>query len=202
MIDIAPYGEHALLVGLPADWAVLALAASLSTDPVPGVQEVVPAQDSLLLWLCEGADAAAVATAVRGRRIGPAQGPPGELVEVAVVYDGPDLAEVAARTGLSVAHVVALHTGTELTVAFCGFAPGFAYLSGLPAALHVPRRDEPRARVPAGAVGLAGTLTGVYPRESPGGWQLIGRTEAVLWDLERDPPALLRPGQRVRFTAA
>jgi len=119
-----------------------------------------------------------------------------------VTYDGPDLDDVAVLTKLSVEQIVALHTGRELTVAFCGFAPGFAYLSGLPKDLQVSRRDEPRTRVPAGSVGLAGDRTGVYPRESPGGWQLIGRTDVVLWDLERDPPALLRPGLRVRFTVA
>ncbi|MBA3524441.1 MAG: 5-oxoprolinase subunit PxpB [Geodermatophilaceae bacterium] len=200
MIDVRPYGEHALLVELPAEGAVLAMAASLAADPVPGVEEIVPADTSLLLWLTPGADAAAVTASVRRRRVDPADRPPGELVEIPVVYDGPDLDEVAALTGLSVAEVVARHTGTELIVAFCGFTPGFAYLSGLSEQLRVPRRDSPRTRVPAGAVGLAHDRTGVYPRDSPGGWQLIGRTDVVLWDLDRDPPALLRPGLRVRFT--
>ncbi|MFT4299418.1 MAG: allophanate hydrolase subunit 1 [Aeromicrobium sp.] len=122
----------------------------------------------------------------------------GEIV-IAVVYDGPDLAEVARITGLTETEVIAAHTGTAWDVAFTGFAPGFAYLTGGDPRLHVPRRGTPRARVPAGSVALAGPYAGVYPRASPGGWQLIGRTEAVLWDLDRDPPALLRPCLRVRF---
>ncbi|ROR91397.1 5-oxoprolinase subunit PxpB [Nocardioides aurantiacus] len=121
-------------------------------------------------------------------------------VELPVAYDGPDLDEVARLTGLSTSEVVDLHLSTELRVAFCGFAPGFAYLAGLPEVLHVPRRDEPRTRVPAGAVGLAGEFCGVYPRESPGGWQLLGTTRTTLWDPSSAEPALLRPGTAVRFT--
>ena len=120
-------------------------------------------------------------------------------MEVPVVYDGEDLEDVARLTGLSREEVVAAHTGQLWRVAFGGFAPGFGYLVGEDDRLHVPRRAEARTRVPAGAVGLAGEYTGVYPRESPGGWQLIGRTELRLFDLDRDPPALLRPGARVRF---
>ncbi|HVU92653.1 MAG TPA: allophanate hydrolase subunit 1, partial [Jatrophihabitans sp.] len=123
----------------------------------------------------------------------------GELVELAVEYDGPDLAATAAELGLSPAELVRRHAAGEYVVAFCGFAPGFAYLTGLDPALHVPRLAEPRTRVPAGAVGIAGEFTGVYPRPSPGGWRLLGRTDAVLWDLDRTPPALLPPGTRVRF---
>lgn len=190
-----------MLVDLPADGAVLALLASLRAQPLAGVEEVVPAAATVLLRLEPSADAAAVADAISLRQLDPGDREPGELVEIAVEYDGPDLAEVAALTRLAPDQVIARHTGTELTVAFCGFAPGFAYLTGLPDDLHVPRRAEPRTRVPAGSVGLAGSITGVYPRESPGGWQLIGHTDVVLWDLGRDPPALLRPGLRVRFTA-
>ena len=111
-----------------------------------------------------------------------------------VRYDGPDLDEVARLTGLTHAEVVAAHTGTPWRVAFGGFAPGFAYLVGGDPRLHVPRRDRPRPSVPAGSVGLAGEFSGVYPRSSPGGWQLLGTTDAVLWDADRDPPALLAPG--------
>ncbi len=121
------------------------------------------------------------------------------LVEVPVRYDGPDLETVAKLWEVGVEEVVARHRGTEYVVAFCGFAPGFAYLSGLAEALAVPRLEEPRTKVPAGSVGLAASYTGVYPRSSPGGWQLIGRTEMELWDPRRDPPALLAPGTRVRF---
>ncbi|HET6861194.1 MAG TPA: carboxyltransferase domain-containing protein, partial [Streptomyces sp.] len=126
----------------------------------------------------------------------------GEVVEIVVHYDGEDLHEVARHTGLSPDEVVAAHTGSTWTAAFGGFAPGFAYLAGGDPRLEVPRRGEPRTRVPSGAVGLAGSFSGIYPRSSPGGWQIIGHTDVVVWDLERDPPALLRPGVRVRFTAA
>ena len=106
---------------------------------------------------------------------------------------------MAQHVGLSVAQVIAAHSSAQWTVAFCGFAPGFAYLTGGPPELQVPRRATPRKQVPAGAVGLAGEFTGIYPRPSPGGWQLIGRTDARLWDLQRETPALLQPGQAVRF---
>ena len=119
-----------------------------------------------------------------------------------MTYDGPDLAEVARLTGLDEDEVVAAHTGTPWRIAFGGFAPGFAYLTGGDERLRVPRRDEPRTTVPAGAVGLAGEFSGVYPRSSPGGWQLIGSTDALLWDPDRDPPALLLPGGSVRFVEA
>lgn len=121
---------------------------------------------------------------------------------VEVRYDGPDLGQVATLTGLSVDDVVAAHTGTPWTVAFGGFAPGFAYLVGGDPRLVVPRLATPRAVVPRGAVGLAGAFSGVYPRESPGGWQLLGTTDAVLFDLERTPAALLAPGDTVRFVRA
>ena len=120
-------------------------------------------------------------------------------VEIPVRYDGADLAAVAERVGLSLDEVVALHCAPEYTVRFCGFSPGFGYLDGLDPRLHVPRHSSPRTSVPAGSVAVAGEFTGVYPRSSPGGWQLLGRTDAPLWDADRDPPALLTPGARVRF---
>jgi KipI family sensor histidine kinase inhibitor len=127
---------------------------------------------------------------------------PGALVEVPVTYDGADLDDVAARWGTDVEGVVERHGGIEFVSAFCGFAPGFAYLAGLPEQYAVPRLDSPRTRVPAGSVGLAGSWCGVYPSESPGGWRLLGRTDATLWDPERSEPALLAPGTRVRFVRA
>lgn len=123
----------------------------------------------------------------------------GPVVEIPVTYDGADLAEVADLTGLTSAEVVAAHTGTEWSVAFGGFAPGFSYLVGGDPRLRVPRRSSPRVRVPAGSVGLAGEFSGVYPHESPGGWQLIGRTTRRMWDIDREPPALLVAGTTVRF---
>ena len=128
----------------------------------------------------------------------PDQGPQ-QTVELPVTYDGPDLESVAEHTGLSVEEVVSRHRAADFVVAFCGFAPGFAYLAGLPEELHVPRLAEPRTKVPAGSVGLAGGFTGVYPRSSPGGWQLVARTDETLWDVDRDPPALLVPGTVVKF---
>jgi KipI family sensor histidine kinase inhibitor len=123
-------------------------------------------------------------------------------VTVPVRYDGADLAEVAEMRNLTPEQVVALHCEPVYTVAFCGFAPGFAYLVGSPAALHVPRRTSPRTEVPAGSVALAGEFTGIYPTASPGGWQLIGITDLPLFDIDRDPPSLLAPGTRVRFVEA
>jgi len=125
--------------------------------------------------------------------------PDSPLVEVPTVYDGPDLDAVARLWETTTRDVVAIHTGHELRVAFCGFAPGFPYCTGLPAHLRVPRLASPRTRVPAGSVALADEYTGVYPAASPGGWRLIGRTDLVLWDSSRDQPATLAPGTRVRF---
>lgn len=124
------------------------------------------------------------------------------VVELPVVYDGDDLDEVAALTGLTTTEVIEAHTGRPWLAAFSGFAPGFVYLAGGDPRLNVPRRSSPRTKVPAGSVGLAGELSGVYPRSSPGGWQLIGRTYVPLWDLSTDPPALLTPGARVQFVEA
>ena len=126
---------------------------------------------------------------------------PDEPMVIDVVYDGADLAEVAELTGMTPAQVIDAHTANLWNVGFCGFAPGFAYLVGGDPRLAVPRRAEPRPSVPAGAVGLAGEFTGIYPRRSPGGWQLIGHTDAVLWDIDRPDPALLTPGMWVQFRA-
>jgi KipI family sensor histidine kinase inhibitor len=126
----------------------------------------------------------------------------GPEIEIPVVYDGADLDDVSRHTGLSADEVVGAHTGTRWTVAFGGFAPGFSYLVGGDPRLHVPRRDSPRGRVPAGSVGLAGEFSGIYPRESPGGWQLIGRTDLSMWDTSREEPALLTAGMMIRFVVA
>ena len=127
-------------------------------------------------------------------------GPEGPLLDVPTLYDGADLGEVAALWGVSAEAAVRIHSEPEYRVAFCGFAPGFGYLTGLADRYAVPRRATPRTSVPAGSVALAGPYTGVYPRSSPGGWQLLGRTGLLLWDTGRDPAALLAPGVRVRFT--
>lgn len=196
-------GDDAVLVELADLPAVLTLFGALDTTRPPGVQDVVPAARTVLVrfdrsrvsrddvrrWL-------RVTTPTPTWRPGV-----GETVHIDAHYDGPDLAEVGEMTGLGVGGVIAAHTGTVWTVAFSGFAPGFGYLTGGPPVLRVPRRRSPRTSVPAGAVALAGEFTGVYPRTSPGGWQLIGHTDTVLWSLDRDPPALLRPGSTVRFHA-
>ncbi len=194
-------GERALLLEASGTAEVVGLAAAVRAAGHEGVADVVPGACTVLVVTRTPRDVPDLREALAGLRPLPAEQQRGELVEVPVRYDGPDLDDVAGLTGLTPEEVVAAHTGTPWTVAFGGFAPGFAYLAGGDPRLEVPRRSEPRARVPAGAVGLAGDLSGVYPRESPGGWQLLGRTNLPLWDLRRDPPALLRPGVRVRFVA-
>jgi KipI family sensor histidine kinase inhibitor len=126
----------------------------------------------------------------------------GGVVEIACRYDGPDLAEVAAATGLSVAEVIARHSAATYEAAFTGFAPGFAYLSGLDPVLRLSRRSSPRPRVPPGSVAIADGYSAVYPRASPGGWHLLGSTDAVIFDAAREPAALIAPGARVRFVAS
>jgi KipI family sensor histidine kinase inhibitor len=163
-------------------------------------RDVVPAARSVLFAGC--ADAGLLAVELAGLGVERTVAAPAPRVEVPTTYDGPDLPDVARRWGMSVAEVVATHTSVDYVVAFCGFAPGFAYCTGLPDALAVPRHRDPRPRVPVGSVGLAGEFTGVYPTASPGGWRLLGRTDLVLWDAARDEPALLAPGTRVRFVEA
>lgn len=184
---------------------VIALRDAVAARPIPGVTDVVPAARTVLLRLAPGTDPSEVADVVGALPLTPDvenRRGVGATVTVPVHYDGQDLAEVADLTGLSPREVVRAHTGTPWTVAFCGFAPGFGYMVGGDPRLRVPRRDEARVRVPAGAVALAGDFTGVYPRASPGGWRLLGHTELVVWDVDRDPPGLLRPGVRVRFEEA
>jgi KipI family sensor histidine kinase inhibitor len=198
-VRVLPCGDRALLVELADLAAVAGVRAALERAPLPGQQELVPAARTVLVLL-DRPPAEADLAALRRLEPAPAgDGDAGPLVEIAVVFDGPDLDEVAAHAGRSVPALVAELTAAELTVAFGGFAPGFGYLTGLPGHLHVPRRATPRTRVAPGSVGLAGPYAGVYPTASPGGWQLVGRTDAVLFDVDRDPPALLRPGVRVRF---
>lgn len=198
-VRVLPYGDRALLVEVPDLAAVAAVREALARSPLPGQCELVPAARTVLVVL-DRPPAQTDADALRAIPLGAAAGPaPGPEVDLPVVFDGPDLAEVAELTGRSVAALVDALTATEFTVAFGGFVPGFAYLTGLPPDLHVPRRATPRTRVPAGAVGLAGPFAGAYPRASPGGWQLVGRTDAVLFAVDREPPALLVPGVRVRF---
>lgn len=200
---VLPSGEDAVLVELAGLAEVLGLDAALAAAAPRGVTETVPGARTLLVRFDPRATIAAVAGSVlreiRWAPIDLAAG--GDLVEIPTTYDGPDLAEVAGHTGLTIAGVIAAHQEAVWTVGFIGFAPGFPYLVGGDPRLHVPRRTTPRVRVDAGSVALAGAYCGIYPTASPGGWQLIGRTEARLWNADRDPPALLAPGTRVRFVA-
>ena len=192
-MKIIPVGREALLAEVSSPQDAVALAAwargrALARDVVPGAETV----------LFDGvADPDGLAgTVAAWRRV---ETVPGPRVEIPVTYDGPDLETVAGHWGCDVEEVVNRHRGTEFVSAFCGFAPGFAYLSGLDAS--VPRLATPRTRVPVGSVALAGIWCGVYPVASPGGWQIIGHTDAELWDPGREEPALLAPGTRVRFVS-
>jgi KipI family sensor histidine kinase inhibitor len=187
------YGDQALLLELSGTAEVLAWTDTLRAADLLGVLDIVPASRTVLVKLAGPRYREPTRQRLAKLRV--------EGVEFDVTYDGADLAEVARLSGLTPAEVVAAHTATPLRVGFGGFAPGFAYLVGGDPRLHMPRRTEPRTRVPAGSVGLAGEFSGVYPRESPGGWQLIGRTDAALWDVTRDEPALLTPGMWVQFRA-
>ncbi|XQE87011.1 5-oxoprolinase subunit B family protein [Streptomyces microflavus] len=228
-VRVLPAGPHALLVELADGQHAEAFHAELlrrrERGALLGVREIVPGARTVLLdgildgipdGILDGVEdrqrgGGRVPTA-RDRlarellswQLSPLHRETPDAVEIPVVYDGPDLDEVAALWGVGADEVPALHSRTAFRVAFCGFAPGFGYLTGLPERLHVPRRTTPRTTVPAGALALAGPYTGVYPRPSPGGWQLIGRMvdPAALWDPAREPAALLGPGTRVRFVAA
>lgn len=191
-----PYGPTAWLIDeieSPTSWA-----AALGAMDVPGIIEIVPAEHTVVVR----------STPVRHRDIGavvdmvvgaPSIDAAAAPLTIDVVYGGPDLAEIARLAGVRSEDVVRLHVTGSYEVAFCGFSPGFGYLRGLDQRLHVPRRDTPRASVPAGSVGVAAGYTCVYPSASPGGWHVIGHTTTELWNVDRDPPALLRPGRTVRF---
>jgi KipI family sensor histidine kinase inhibitor len=199
-----PAGHHGLLVECEDLAQVVTLHRVLDRARPAGVVDLVPAARTLLLAFDAGRTThARLAAMVAGTDLDTAADETAAReVTIEVTYDGEDLADLAELTGIPAAEVVRRHQAPRYVVAFTGFSPGFAYIAGGDPALAVPRRPTPRTRVPAGSVALAGEFTGVYPREGPGGWQLIGRTDAPLWDLERDPPALLTPGTRVRFTEA
>ncbi|MFJ4850060.1 MULTISPECIES: allophanate hydrolase subunit 1 [unclassified Streptomyces] len=199
---LLPVGEDALLLDLDSSEQAQACHAELlrrrDRGALPAVREIVPGDRTVLL---DGVpDLPAVRAVLRDWPVPSLPPDSGPLVDIPVRYDGADLGVVAETWGVSRDEVVRLHSGTEHRVAFCGFAPGFAYMTGMDERYAVPRRAEPRTSVPAGSVALAGHYTGIYPRASPGGWQVIGTTDARLWDLGREPAALLVPGTRVRFT--
>jgi KipI family sensor histidine kinase inhibitor len=203
-VEARPVGRGALLLEVDGPDEVRALHAELqrrrAAGTLPPVAEVVPGLRTILLDGLD--DPAAVARDLPGWTfplVDPLDGP---RVEIPTVYDGADLEAVAGRWGVAVAEVVEIHAAIEFRVAFIGFSPGFAYLTGLPEPYRVPRRATPRPAVPAGSVALADGFCGVYPRSTPGGWQLIGRTELVLWDAENPGSSPLVPGARVRFVPA
>jgi len=201
---VLDYGDQALLLQFDSTAEVLAWTEALRNASLRGVVDIIPAARTVLLKLDSPDRQAPIRSRLRTLDVAPgtAATTSAEPTVIDVVYDGADLAEVAELTGMTTVQVVAAHTADPWTVGFCGFAPGFAYLTGGDPRLVVPRRSEPRPSVPAGAVGLAGEFTGIYPRRSPGGWQLIGHTDAALWDIDRPDPALLTPGMRVQFRAA
>jgi KipI family sensor histidine kinase inhibitor len=199
---LLPCGNNALLVELDDLEEVLGYYAALEAEPPAGVVDIVPAARTVMVVTDPAhTDLANLERSLRNTVARRDRLAGGELIDIPVVYDGADLADVAALLDCDVAELIRRHTADEWTVAFCGFAPGFGYLIGQ-ADWKVPRRSSPRTKVPAGSVALAGEFSGVYPRESPGGWQLLGRTELAVFDLDRDPAALLKPGRRVRFVDA
>lgn len=198
-----PMGETALLVSCDDLATVRRLDAALTGAGLPWIRETVPAYDSVLVIGRPGCgpELDALAAALPSWQLPDLPATSGTSVQIDVVYDGADLDDVCRFTGLAAAEVVALHTAPVYTVAFLGFSPGFPYLLGLDRALRVPRLDSPRTAVPPGSVGIGGDQTGVYPTATPGGWRLIGRTSTALFDPAREPAALLRAGDTVRFVA-
>lgn len=200
---ILPAGEAALLVEFDSLDETLGWYRAADASRPRGIVELVPGARTVLAT-SEPGEMPLVALREWLEHVVPetdAKRAAAASVTIDVRYDGEDLDEVASLLGKSAAEVVELHTGSSWAVAFSGFAPGFGYLVTDHSRLEVSRRSVPRTRVPAGSVGLAGEFSGIYPRSSPGGWQLIGRTDAVLWDADREPPALLAPGTSVRFRA-
>lgn len=201
---VVDYGDRALMVQCGSTAEVLAWADALRAAAIPGVVDIVPAARTVLVKLDGPRHQGIIRHRLRKMDVAATPDTASERradVVIDVVYDGPDLAEVAGHTGLSIAGVIDAHTSKLWRVGFSGFAPGFAYLVDGDPRLRVPRRAEPRTSVPAGSVALAGEFSAVYPRRSPGGWQLVGRTDAVLWDLQRPNPALLTQGMWVQFRA-
>lgn len=215
---VQPFGDAALLVvlGESVDAVVndrvhrLSFRLDVRAARMPGLGAPVPAYASVLVPFDPSVLDEAVVRGVITEALGAAAEPdtavdPLPVIQVPVRYGGaagPDLAEVAARTGHSEDDVVRLHAGAEYRVFCVGFAPGFPYLGLVPEELALPRRPTPRLRVAAGSVAIAGRQTGIYPSDTPGGWHVIGRTDLPVWDSHRDPPALLAPGARVRFVPA
>jgi KipI family sensor histidine kinase inhibitor len=199
-------GESAFLVECRDNVDARSVAAAVMTEAraIEGLADVVPAARTVLVTFTNRRLAAdAVSTLRRLAQAARAiTDDDAGVVRIPTRYDGPDLDLVAASAGLSRDEVVELHSRALYDVAFLGFVPGFAYLTGLPAQLETPRRSDPRTRVPSGSVGVAGDMTAIYPRSGPGGWQLIGCTDLRMFDATHDPPSLLTAGAKVRFVPA
>jgi KipI family sensor histidine kinase inhibitor len=198
MTRVRPFGEAALLAEVDGPEAAQGLRLALLADPFEGVTGLVPGRASLLVEF----DVLATDIAALEARLAsaaPLREVAGRERVIPVVYDGPDLGEVAELVGLSVTRLVAAHAAGEHRVLFGGFAPGFAYVGGLPPSWRIPRLATPRTRTPAGSVAVADGMTGIYPAELPGGWRVIGRTPVTIFDPRREPPVYLEPGDRVRF---
>ena len=208
-----PLGDSALTIAFGTEKSaellkrVHAAAFSVSVAALPNVEDVVTAYLSLAVFYDSrkttyGEMAAKVLDVCERASIAGATPETSRIHEISVTYDGPDLEEVAASLGLSTDDVIGRHLARTYSVDLIGFVPGWAYLSELDPALHLPRRAQPRPRVPAGSVAIAGAQTGVYPLVTPGGWHIIGHTDTVMFDPLRDPPAIFRPGDKVRFLRA
>jgi KipI family sensor histidine kinase inhibitor len=195
--QLLPVGDRALLVECPGEDPA-GLASAVRAARLPGVVDVVPAAATVLVTVDRPDRLPGLTPRILAARANSIPGTD-EPVVLSVHYDGPDLEVVSAATGMTPDEVIRLHQQGSYRVAFCGFAPGFAYLQGLDPALHLPRRSEPRIRVPAGSVAIAGPYTAVYPRATPGGWRLLGTCDDLLWDPAAVPPTRLLPGTPVRF---
>lgn len=203
MTRVLPCGAHALLVEVDTREQRGDLVRRLEHTPLVGVSEVVPAARTVLLVLDAGADVSQLSNDVQALPAAPAAADvAADLVTISVTYDGPDLHDVAEHLGVSTEEVVRRHTAQAWTCEFVGFLPGFGYLVGDDGGLDVARRDSPRDRIPAGSVALAAGWSAVYPSSSPGGWQLIGRTEQRMFDVDADPPGLVTAETRLRFVEA
>jgi len=196
---VLPFGPGALLAEYDSLAEVMSVDEALRESNLAGIDEIIPAARTVLVTFRQVDRAALDALLVPGAAATRVEGP---IVEIPVDYDGADLDEVADATGLSVTEIIDVHSSTEYSAAFLGFTPGWVYLVGLPSSLQLPRRKTPRTAVPAGSVAIANEFTGVYPTVSPGGWHLLGHTDVKMFDVERDKPALVIAGDRVRFVPA
>ncbi|MEP7048666.1 MAG: allophanate hydrolase subunit 1 [Ilumatobacteraceae bacterium] len=193
---LLPCGAGAILAEYDSLSEVMAVDDALRRSGLDGIDDVIPAARTVLVTYHHVDRAALEMLLVPAET---ALRPEGPIVEIPVVYDGIDLDEVSEGTGLSIELVIATHSATVYSAAFLGFTPGWAYLVGLPATLHLPRRSTPRTAITAGSVAIANEFTGVYPTVSPGGWHLLGHTTERMFDVDRDKPSLVMAGDRVKF---